>query len=166
MFAFKWRTWLSRYLFFSLSFFCTLQILSLRKVLDWCFPWSNFFWIVLVNVVHCTAFNLRGFKNICRNFSVVTKTISNQSQYYLRGDKLINIKNPISYNRPRGPTDKASDYESGDSRFESWRGRFFFKHFITRGTNILFSNPLYPRPPNRLWLRSIRTANTVKQSVT
>ena len=26
---------------------------------------------------------------------------------------------------PRGPTDKASDYESGDSRFESWRGRFF-----------------------------------------
>ena len=72
------------------------------------------------------------------------------SQYYLRGDKLINIKNPISYNRPRGPTDKASDYESGDSRFESWRGRFFFKHFIARGTNIFFSNPLYPRPPNRL----------------
>ena len=28
--------------------------------------------------------------------------------------------------RPRGPTDKASDYESGDSRFESWRGRFLF----------------------------------------
>ena len=27
--------------------------------------------------------------------------------------------------RPRGPTDKASDYESGDSRFESWRGRLF-----------------------------------------
>ena len=43
----------------------------------------------------------------------------------IRGDKLINIKNPISYNRPRGPTDKASDYESGDSRFESWRGRSF-----------------------------------------
>ena len=65
------------------------------------------------------------FKNICRNFSVATKTILNQSQYYLRGDKLINIKNPINYNRPRGPTDKASDYESGDSRFESWRGRSF-----------------------------------------
>ena len=47
------------------------------------------------------------------------------SQYYLRGDKLINIKNSISYNRLRGPTDKASDYESGDSRFESWRGRSF-----------------------------------------
>ena len=78
-----------------------------------------------INVVNCTACNLRGFKNICRNFSVATKTISNQSQYYLRGDKLINIKNPISYNRPRGPTDKASDYESGDSRFESWRGRSF-----------------------------------------
>ena len=43
----------------------------------------------------------------------------------IRGDKIINIKNPISYNRPRGPTDKASDYESGDSRFESWRGRSF-----------------------------------------
>ena len=27
---------------------------------------------------------------------------------------------------PCGPTDKASDYESGDSRFESWQGRFFF----------------------------------------
>ena len=65
------------------------------------------------------------FKNICRNFSVATKTIPNQSQYYLREDKLINIKNPISYNRPRGPTDKASDYESGDSRFESWRGLSF-----------------------------------------
>ena len=68
----------------------------------------------------------------------------------IRGDKLIKIKNPISYNRPRGPTDKASDYESGDSRFESWRGRFFFKRFIASGTNIFFSNPLYPRPPNRL----------------
>ena len=65
------------------------------------------------------------FKNICRNFSVANKTIPNQSQYYLRGDKLINIKNPINYNRPRGPTDKASDYESRDSRFESWRGRSF-----------------------------------------
>ena len=43
----------------------------------------------------------------------------------IRGDNLINIKNPISYNRPRGPTDKASDYESGDSRFESWRGPSF-----------------------------------------
>ena len=43
----------------------------------------------------------------------------------IRGDNLINIKNPISYNRPRGPTDKASDYESGDSRFESWRGLSF-----------------------------------------
>ena len=64
-------------------------------------------------------------KNICRNFSVATKTILNQSQYYLRGDKLINIKNPINYNRSRGPTDKASDYESGDSRFESWRGPSF-----------------------------------------
>ena len=86
---------------------------------------------VVVNFVNCTACNLRGFKNICRNFSVATKTISNQSQYYLRGDKLINIKNPVSYNRPRGQPDKASDYESGDSRLESWRGRFFFKHFKT-----------------------------------
>ena len=25
----------------------------------------------------------------------------------------------------RGRMDKASDYESGDSRFESWRGRLF-----------------------------------------
>ena len=27
--------------------------------------------------------------------------------------------------RPRGPMDKASDYESGDSKFESLRGRLF-----------------------------------------
>ncbi len=27
---------------------------------------------------------------------------------------------------PCGPMDKASDYGSGDSRFESWQGRFFF----------------------------------------
>ena len=26
---------------------------------------------------------------------------------------------------PCGPMDKASDYESGDSRFESWHGRKF-----------------------------------------
>ena len=35
--------------------------------------------------------------------------------------------NDLKNIRPRGPMDKASDYESGDSRFESWRGRFFFK---------------------------------------
>ena len=27
--------------------------------------------------------------------------------------------------RPRGPMDKVSDYESGDSKFESLRGRLF-----------------------------------------
>ena len=40
--------------------------------------------------------------------------------------------------RPCGPMDKASDYESGDSRFESWQGRaisfslniFFFFFFL------------------------------------
>ena len=47
----------------------------------------------------------------------------------IKGDKLINIKNSVIYNRPRGPTDKASDYESGDSRFESWRGRSFIIFF-------------------------------------
>ena len=56
----------------------------------------------------------------------------------IRGDKLINIKNPISYNRPRGPTDKASDYESGDSRFESWRGRsFIFFSCVSKKTATL-----------------------------
>ena len=35
--------------------------------------------------------------------------------------------------RPRGPMDKASDYESGDSRFESWRGRILFL-----GISVLF----------------------------
>ena len=147
-----------RFLFFSLPFFLHLANIIIVKGISLIFRLKQLFWLVLVNVVTHTACNFRGFKNICRNFSVATKTISNQSQYYLRGDKLINIKNPISYNRPRGPTDKASDYESGDSRFESWRGRFFFKHFIARGTNIFFSNPLYSRPPNRLWLDSLRAA--------
>ena len=31
---------------------------------------------------------------------------------------------------PCGPMDKASDYESGDSRFESWQGRFLFLIFF------------------------------------
>ena len=30
--------------------------------------------------------------------------------------------------RPCGATDKASDYESGDSRFESWQGRNILSH--------------------------------------
>ena len=34
--------------------------------------------------------------------------------------------------------DKASDYESGDSRFESWWGRFFF----LRGRDKMHSNNL------------------------
>ena len=47
------------------------------------------------------------------------KSVSNQSE-------LLGIEmRPAHYRRPRGPTDKASDYESGDSRFESWRGRSF-----------------------------------------
>ena len=29
---------------------------------------------------------------------------------------------------PSGATDKASDYESGDSRFESWQGRIILSH--------------------------------------
>ena len=39
--------------------------------------------------------------------------------------------------RPRGPTDKASDYESGDSRFESWRGRCYFDSFKFAGVELL-----------------------------
>ena len=34
------------------------------------------------------------------------------------------------HNRPRGPTDKASDYESGDCGFESHRGCIFFWFLI------------------------------------
>ena len=41
-------------------------------------------------------------------------------------DEFLGIKNRLHNHRwPRGPTDKASDYESGDSRFESWRGRSY-----------------------------------------
>ena len=39
----------------------------------------------------------------------------------------INLKKQQLYHVwPRGPMDKASDYESGYSRFESWRGQLFF----------------------------------------
>ena len=41
--------------------------------------------------------------------------------------------------------DKASDYESGDSRFESWRGRLFFlklrkqkKNIFAKESNLIF----------------------------
>ena len=60
---------------FLFPFFYTLQLLLLQEALDWCFPRSNVFWIVLVKVVNCTACNVRGFENICRYFSVATKTI-------------------------------------------------------------------------------------------
>ena len=35
------------------------------------------------------------------------------------------FRNQIFNHRPRGPTDKASDYESGDCRFESCQGQSF-----------------------------------------
>ena len=40
--------------------------------------------------------------------------------------------------------DKASDYESGDSRFEFWRGRLFFsrgenKKIFAKESNLIFS---------------------------
>ena len=41
-------------------------------------------------------------------------------------DEFLGIENRLHRRRrPRGPTDKASDYESGDSRFDSWCGRSF-----------------------------------------
>ena len=41
---------------------------------------------------------------------------------------------------PCGATDKASDYESGDSRFESWQGRYILSH-----TKIYFIPNIYCR---------------------
>ena len=107
---------------FSLPFCLHLANIIIVKGIGLMCPRSNFVWIVLMLlIVQHSIF-------VVLKISVVIsvsplKQYPNQSQYYLRGDKLINIKNPISYNRPRGPTDKASDYESGDSRFESWWGR-------------------------------------------
>ena len=80
-------------------------------------------WIVLMLLIVQRAIF------VASKISVVI-SVSQLKQYptrvnNIRGDNLINIKNPITYNRPRGPTDKASDYESGDSRFESWRGPSF-----------------------------------------
>ena len=79
----KWRTWLSRFLFFSLPFFLHLANIIIVKGIGLMFPLKQLC-LDCINVVNCTACNLRGFKNICRNFSVATKTISNQSQYYQR----------------------------------------------------------------------------------
>ena len=38
---------------------------------------------------------------------------------------------------PCGPMDKASDYESGDSRFESWQGRILETHQQVSNVNNL-----------------------------
>ena len=79
---------------------------------------------------------------VALKISVVT-SVSQLKQYptkvnTIRGDNLTKIKNPIIYNRPRGPTDKASDYESGDSRFKSWRGRsfIFFSCFFKKAATL------------------------------
>ena len=45
---------------------------------------------------------------------------------------------------PCGPTDKASDYGSGDSRFKSWQGRsvYLLFFFFFSSTPIAISIPL------------------------
>ena len=46
--------------------------------------------------------------------------------YYLQTSAIQRVYISTCFSRwPRGPMDKASDYVSGDSRFESWRGRSF-----------------------------------------
>ena len=47
---------------------------------------------------------------------------------------------------PCGPMDKASDYESGDSRFESWHGRKFWEYTNAR---IVRMEPF--QSYNRIW---------------
>ena len=63
--------------------FCGLHLANIiiAKGIGLMFPLKQLFFDS-INAVNCTARNLRGFENICRNFSVATKTISNQSQYY------------------------------------------------------------------------------------
>ena len=46
--------------------------------------------------------------------------------------------------------DKASDYESGDSRFESWRGRLYFDYYSSRKNEIY-----YFQKKNRMTSRSL-----------
>ena len=43
----------------------------------------------------------------------------------------------ICINWPCGPMDKASDYESGDSRFKSWQGQCFFHFFLHVHTYLI-----------------------------
>ena len=57
--------------------------------------------------------------------NLILPNCERSKRFAMNKDKRFAIyKNPPR--RPRGPMDKASDYESGDSRFESWRGRVFF----------------------------------------
>ena len=53
--------------------------------------------------------------------------------------------------RPCGPMDKASDYESGDSRFESWQGRAisFSIFFFSLSFFPLLKYSLFPIPNKR-----------------
>ena len=44
---------------------------------------------------------------------------------------------------PCGPTDKAPDYESGDSRFKSWLGQSIFFLFLFGYIFTLFTFPFY-----------------------
>ena len=39
---------------------------------------------------------------------------------------------------PCGATDKASDYESGDSRYESWQGRNILSHTKSLSNVVIF----------------------------
>ena len=44
---------------------------------------------------------------------------------------------------PRGPTDKASDYESGDCGFESHRGCFYNKFIHSVFLNSILKNAMF-----------------------
>ena len=57
------------------------------------------------------------------------------------------------YSSPRGPMDKASDYESGDCGFESHRGCFLVYQFPTNITLLYYNFILQPEQgPVAQWI--------------
>ena len=97
-------------------------------------PWK-LFWkssIVLIGFAFNTHQNyyIPFSESICAAFKVFgIRVVLNEGQipnavyFFACGSRYVVLKTVLW---PCGPMDKASDYESGDSRFESWQGRNFF----------------------------------------
>ena len=91
----------------------------------WLLPSRGFYW---ADIIACSV-EADACTKICTFLNFGVKTLDAfKLRFKERGNKL-----PLL--RPRGQTDKVSDYGSEDSRFESWRGRSSFKK------NLKYTDP-------------------------